>query len=102
MRRNVIIALLLAAMLLPTLASCGDSSAAQETSSAADTTVQETEKETTAEEARNAISDEIENEDFGGRNFIVLGSDEQDFGSFMYVEELTGEVLNDAVYARNL
>lgn len=102
MRKNVIIALLLAAMLLPTLASCGDSSAALETSSAADTTVQETEKETTAEEARNAISDEIENEDFGGRNFIVLGSDEQDFGSFMYVEELTGEVLNDAVYARNL
>ena len=56
MRKNVIIALLLTAMLLPSLASCGDSSAAQETSSAADTTVQETEKETTAEEARNAIS----------------------------------------------
>ncbi|MBQ8400459.1 MAG: hypothetical protein IJX14_00875 [Clostridia bacterium] len=102
MHKNAIIALLLAAMLLPALASCGDSETVAETTNTADTTAVETEKETTAEEARNAISDEIEDEDFGGRDFIVLGSDEQNFGSFIYVEELTGEVLNDAVYNRNL
>ena len=103
MQKKSIIALLLAAMLLPTLAACGETDVpAAEDTSAADTTVQETEKETTAEEYRNSISDEVENEDFGGRDFIVLGSDEQDFGSFMVVEELTGEVLNDSVYSRNL
>jgi len=103
MQKKSIIALLLAAMLLPTLAACGETDVpAAEDTSAADTTVQETEKETTAEEYRNSISDEVENEDFGGRDFIVLGSDEQDFGSFIYVEELTGEVLNDSVYNRNL
>ena len=68
MQKKSIIALLLAAMLLPTLAACGETDVpAAEDTSAADTTVQETEKETTAEEYRNSISDEVENEDFGGR-----------------------------------
>ncbi len=103
MQKKAIIALLLAAMLLPTLAACGESSTAAETTPADTTAVEtETERETTAEEARNAIADEIENEDFGGRDFIVLGSAEQDFAKFTYVEELNGEVLNDAVYNRNL
>ncbi len=103
MRKQTIIALLLAAMLLPHLASCGDSATVTETDAAETAAAEtETERETTAEEARNAIADEVENEDFGGRDFIVLGSAEQDFAKFTYVEELNGEVLNDSVYNRNL
>ncbi len=102
MSKQITIALLLCAMLLPTLASCGETATTETQSNETTAGVTETEKETTAEEARNAIADEIENEDFGGRDFIVLGSDEQDFGKFTYVEELNGEVLNDSVYNRNL
>jgi len=107
MRKNVIIALLLAAMLLPTLASCGNSNSAQETTNTADTTVQETVKETTAEESRNAIPDDLEDTDFGGRTFIFLGSASDAnpnayFKGFVVADELTGEIVNDAVYSRNL
>ncbi|MBQ8642400.1 MAG: hypothetical protein IJ480_09310 [Clostridia bacterium] len=102
MRKNSIITLLLAAMLLPTLTSCGDSGDTAEDTTPAETAPAETAKETTEEEYRHSISDGIEDEDFGGRDFIVLGSDEQAFGDFIVVEELNGEVLNDSVYNRNL
>ncbi len=106
MCKKSIIALLVAAMLLPSLASCGEAETA-ETQSTADTAASETVKETTAEESRNAISDDLENTDFGGRTFIFLGyaSDANPnsfFKGFVVADELTGEIVNDAVYSRNL
>ncbi len=62
---------------------------------------EETEAETDAEDSRAAIPDDLPEMDFEGRNFIVLGSDPA-CTPYIVAEELNGEVVNDAVYARNL
>ncbi|MGN1345226.1 MAG: hypothetical protein ACI4V1_00450, partial [Eubacteriales bacterium] len=64
-----------------------------------------TDGETEAEEteaSRASIPDDLPERDFEGRDFIVLGSDDEHFGDYVVVEELNGEVVNDSVYSRNL
>ncbi len=63
---------------------------------------EETEAETDAADARAAVPDDLPEKNFDGRNFIVLGSDDEHFGEYIVAEELNGEVVNDAVFARNL
>ena len=73
--KKTIITLLLAAMMLSTLAACGDSGAADSSgagSDAAETQATETAKETTALEARLAVADELPEKDFSGRTFMVI------------------------------
>lgn len=62
----------------------------------------EAEAETEPEDTRASIADDLPERDFEGRNFTVLGTDESNYGAYIVSEELTGEVVNDAVYARNL
>ena len=62
---------------------------------------EETEAETDAADARAAIPDDLPEKDFGGRNFVVLGSD-PGYTQYIVSEELNGEIVNDAVYSRNL
>lgn len=108
MHKNVIIALLVAAMLLPSLASCGKVDTTETTSGdAADTQTTETKKETSAAESRNAIDDGLGSVDFGGADYIVLGARAASnpnayFRGFVVADELNGETVNDAVYNRNL
>lgn len=98
MRKHFIITVLLASMMLSALASCGQTETAPETT--ADTTITETEPETTEREARQAITDDLPERDFAGKDYTVLA--DAQFASFIDVEELTGEALNDSVYNRNL
>ena len=51
---------------------------------------------------RQAEQDNLPEADFGGRDFIVLGSAQEGFGIYIAVDELNGEGVNDAVYKRNL
>ncbi len=90
--------LLLLAMLLP-LSSCGG------------TTVDETPEaqETTAEtvvETETELTADLPDTDWGGQTFTVLGSGHpvrEQFRNFeIDVAELNGEVVNDAIYNRNL
>ncbi|MBE6612435.1 MAG: extracellular solute-binding protein [Ruminococcaceae bacterium] len=81
--------LLLASMLL-SLASCGG------TSPADDTTAADTTPEVTTEASPK---NDIQTKDFGGETFTILAPVEQ--WQDNYVSEETGDVLNDAVYARN-
>ncbi len=46
--------------------------------------------------------DDLPEADFGGRDFIVLGSAQEGFGIYIAVDEMNGEGVNDAVYQRNL
>ncbi len=107
MKRNLIFALL-AAMLLPTFAACSETATEEGTvvvTPAADGTV-----ETVAEEAepdKYAIAREkyeaLAAADFGGADFGIAsqaatGNSEKE----IWVEELTGDAINDAVYNRNL
>ena len=51
---------------------------------AAPSAEEETEAETDAADARAAVPDDLPEKDFEGRNFIVLGSDDEHFGECLY------------------
>ncbi|MFA6948951.1 MAG: hypothetical protein WCQ72_08210, partial [Eubacteriales bacterium] len=91
--------LLCSLMLTSALASCGDSTAPAVTAdaiAAAETTAAE------ATTADNANYPEVK--DLGGYNFRVLCSaDMNNLSGFtaLYAEEMTGEAVNDAIYARD-
>ena len=109
MKRNLILALV-AAMLLPTFASCSDapSSSSEETAAceaSAEVTSVETAEE--AEPDKYALAEEkyaaIAAVDYEGADFAITsqaatGNSEKE----IWVEELTGDAVNDAVYNRNL
>ena len=109
MKRRIFTLLLCALLVAPTLLSCsgGETKDTENDTSAADSTTETVEeKETLSDyEMRQLISDDLEDTDFGGRDFRVLTTahDTYDAVTFEIVaEELTGDACNDAVYNRNL
>lgn len=98
--------ILLAAMLTGSLASCGEKteteSGTDDTSANTADTTAETERETTEIEGRLAVSDDLPENDFGGRDFIVIIGGNADYQKYIAPEELNGEGVNDAAYNRNL
>ena len=103
--KRTVIALLLAAMLLGTIASCGEKSPAETTQKpTANTDTVSTETET---EAETELQPDIPKLDFGGETFVCLTSGESDDNGVdwvtydVWVESLTGDAINDAVYNRN-
>ena len=93
---------LLAALVLT---SCGSGSDKEKkTETTADTTV-ETEAETTPDPnaARRAISDELPDTDMDGYTYRVLSRQRDDFVNDIGLDlEQNGDVVNDAIYSRNL
>ncbi len=93
--KKTIITILLAAMLTGTLASCGGATAETETASTADTTA-ETETET-------ELTDNLPETDMGGYTLSIYNYNENWLtwtNTRIVVPELTGDVLNDALYNR--
>lgn len=90
------------------LASCGakddggrGADTTADTTPAVDTAADtETEAETDALEARKLVDDGLGDRDFGGKEYRMLY--QLRYADFQYAEELTGDVMNDAVYARNM
>lgn len=90
------------------LASCGakddggrGADTTADTTPAVDTAADtETEAETDALEARKLVDDGLGDKDFGGKEYRMLY--QLRYADFQYAEELTGDVMNDAVYARNM
>ena len=101
MNRKSILAMLLASLMLFSFAGCGADPAEETTAdtSAADTTPVVTETEINFESVANSYSDR----DYGGYTFRVAVRDTVDWQTMdVIAEELTGEVINDAVYNRNV
>ena len=90
------------------LASCGakddggrGADTTADTAPAVDTAADtETEAETDSLEARKLVDDGLGDKDFGGKEYRMLY--QLRYADFQYAEELTGDVMNDAVYARNM
>lgn len=101
MANRIISALMLIIILCALLAGCGKGGggAAVTTAAADDTTAAAETEPVDALEARKLISDDLGDYDFGGRDFRVVVSDGKD--DFICIEEATGDVVDDAVYARN-
>ena len=100
-KARIISALLLAAMLVPSMIACGgDNSAsdAQTTPAAEETTTVETEP---THDENGYLLDEIPEElDYDGREVNILKWNHYESVDFN-VEEETGDILNDALYNRN-
>lgn len=88
---------LLAAVVLASAVSCGETAGAP--SASAETNAAVTDAETTAEEIEEDPFQGLEQQDFGGQSFTVLTREMQE--QQLYVEQETGDVLNDAVRSRN-
>ncbi len=101
MKKRKILALLLAALLTSaTFASCGEGEAETQDTTAADTTNAETDAvEIEGETTRAQIQDNLPDKDFGGRDFHLLTR--ALFYDDFVPAEMTGEAVNDALYARN-
>ncbi|MBQ8400967.1 MAG: hypothetical protein IJX14_03465 [Clostridia bacterium] len=99
MNSRKILAMLLAALMTASVTACGapaeTETALSETAPAAET---ETSVETDSIEARKAVSDDVPVLDFKGEEYRVLSNDSN--SAYITAEELTGDVVNDAVYNR--
>lgn len=95
--RKKILALLLAALMLTSTTACGETE--NETTNATDTTPTGETEETETTDPRLAISDELPDASFGDKDFTVLCYDWNSY--LMYVEEMTGDVVDDAIFNRN-
>ncbi len=101
MNRKSILALLLASLMLMSAVSCGDAGSDETTAdtSSAQTDAVETEPEITFESVAAGYQDR----DYGGYTFRVGVRDVVDWQTMdVIAEEVTGEVINDAVYNRNV
>lgn len=96
-------AMLLAALTIGgVMASCGDSGDSGTVTTEAvggDTTAAVTALETTEEDVRRAVSDNVPEFDFGGAEFRTITQDST--ANDIWVEGETGDILDDAIYARN-
>lgn len=95
--------LLVAAILAGMFTSCQNSgnTSSSSTSGSGNTNVAEAESETvetTEEEARKAIPDDLPERDFEGYEYRILTYQPEDYE----IEELTGDVVEDAIFDRNL
>jgi len=109
MKKKILAMLLLSSMLLTAFAGCSESGTNTEETTAADASapaaeevVEEVEEEITLESAAAQYADR----DYGGYEYRV--ADRGDPGTYadwqtfdVYAAEVTGEVINDAVYQRN-
>ena len=97
MKKTKITAFLLLAAMLTSVASCGDTSASGNETTTGGGDSAET---TPAETGRDAVSDDLPAKNFGGAKFTIL--DRTDYVYEFEAEEETGDLLNDAIYKRNL
>ena len=97
--------LLVFIMLIAAVAACSDSgngSAETTAKSGGDeSNAETTEAPLSAEAQRNAVNDDLPEEDFGGYNFRMYYFGET-FGDEICPEEISGDVIMDAVYERNM
>ncbi|MHC1695823.1 MAG: hypothetical protein AB9835_11265 [Eubacteriales bacterium] len=101
--RNIALLLLLA-LLLPAVVGCSsgapaDTSTQPDTQAASSDTLQDTTSGDSLSD-RALVSDDLPQKDFGGREYIILTDDYQ--VKDMVSDGETGEVINDAVYKRNM
>lgn len=100
-----ILAGLLAALTLGSMAACAGGDGSTDTTAPVDTTPVETEpvetEPTTDEWGREIVKDDIpEDLRFDGETFTFLGRTGN--SAELYIEEPTGDIINDSVHARNL
>lgn len=87
---------------LPVLTGCSETTV-EETEKTPEVSTGEIEVDTEEETefSRADVKDDLPNLDYNGSNILIIARDKAWFNGEMYVEELNGELLNDAVYDRD-
>lgn len=94
-----ILALLLAAMILASAVSCGNGNEKEtDKVTESDTTANSTETETEETKLTDSLPEDL---DFGGATYTIYAREDLEWGTEMYVDELNGEIVNDAIYNRS-
>ena len=94
-----LISTLILVSMLTGLSSCGSASVESDTSTNQDTIP--TDSSTETEDPRLAIKENLPDKDYGGYDFRVLMRCNELWIKDMFVEEATGDVIDDAVFKRN-
>ncbi|MFA6947766.1 MAG: hypothetical protein WCQ72_02185 [Eubacteriales bacterium] len=101
MTKKFIAAFIAVLLMSASLVSCGGTpSETQALTTSADTAPAETVTET--ETDRSTYPDSLPELDFGGETVTIYSRDTEPYSYEMGAEELNGEAVNDAIYARNL
>ncbi len=100
MTKRQAISLLLASLLLVSTIACGQTEAETTSETTADT-APETETVDTSRDENGYLKDELPALDYGGQNINLLYWEDVENQEYE-AEELTGEIVNDAVYQRNI
>lgn len=95
-----ILTLLIAALLCSAAFTSCSGEPVETTAAPTETAPAETEAETDSLEARKLVDDGLGSHDFGGEEFRMLYQER--YSEFQYVEEMTGDTLDDAIYNRNM
>lgn len=101
-------ALLLTALLLSQtmLAGCSEggenAEATQNPTNEDSSSSPESETEEETELTRENVPDDLPELDYEGQNVLILARDKEWFKGEMYAEDITGEIVNDAVYDRDI
>lgn len=103
--KNAALLILAAAMMTPVMASCGETAGNTDTPDAKNPVQTNAVTEAETEEldslaARKLISDNLGEFDFGGYEYRIVTTDNK--SDTIVCEATTGDVIDDAVYARNL
>ncbi len=92
--KKVTLLLLLASIMLTTITSCGDGSSGNNT----DVTTSNTADTTTIDDTQ--LTDSVPELDFEGSEFRTIQQEQPSY--YFYVENSTGEAINDALYAQRM
>ncbi|MBE6615166.1 MAG: hypothetical protein E7631_07675, partial [Ruminococcaceae bacterium] len=96
--RSTLCLLLTLLVLAPSMASCGNA----ENETTADTSADNTAVQTETEPVDPWLDDLPDSMDLGGRTINILSRVEGEEMNEFVVEEMTGDVINDAIFTRNL
>lgn len=104
MKRIIALMLVVSMMLVPLVACSGNSGdKPKETTGVKDTTAETTANPNAITTYLEPMDEELAELDYGGETIHILSRSEKEFaGDELWVEELTNDPVNDAIYNRNL
>ncbi|MBQ4353641.1 MAG: hypothetical protein IJC71_01975, partial [Clostridia bacterium] len=98
---KILSSLLLAAMLLPAMASCSETPASEESESSQPPPAEAShDEESEASEESEEITDNLPERNYDGFDFHIYTRESATHYAYL-TEEMSGELLNDAIYERN-
>ena len=99
MKLQALTSTLVLLLLTSAFAACSDGAAEAVTDAAIDSTVGTADSAVT-ESAREMHEVPVEELDFGGKSFRAMTYDGSNFRYYFFADEETGDIMNDAIYAR--